>query len=239
MQSANTQFGALINNRQFINSSVGLSGFFYNGGKNSYLFQVGLGEAADTKVLDNNNMLLRFNGSFIVNHHQNDKTSYLYGAIFTYAFGKPLPLPVLGIRTKLSNKWTFAGILPAEISFTDKLNQHSGISLLVRPTGNRYQFYNQGNLATASSTIFMQLRDFLLATHYYYQVSSAFTIDGEAGLLLGGKLNFTEQEDKQQIVYTSNLKVGQFFKISLKYRFSTNKNKKDFGVDEFINPLIN
>ena len=237
--SANAQFGALSNSRQFINSSLGLSGFYYSGGKNSYLFNIGIGEAADTKVIENSNMLLRFNGSFIVNHRQNEQTSYLYGTVFTYAFGKPLPLPILGIRTRLSSQWTFTGILPAEISFTDKLNKQSGISFIIRPSGNRYQFNNQSNFATASSTVFMQLRDFLLAGHYYYHVSSAFTFDGEAGFLLGGKLNFIEQENKDQTVYSAGLKAGLLFKLSLKYRFSSNKNKTDLGADEFMNPLIN
>jgi hypothetical protein len=239
VQTANAQFGALSNSRQFINSSLGISGLYYSGRKNSYLFHIGIGEAADTKVIEHSNMLLRVNGSFIVHHRQNDKTSYLYGAVFTYAFGKPLPLPVLGIRTKLSEQWIFTGILPAEISFTDKLNQHSGISLLIRPSGNRFQFDNQNNFATGSSTVFMQLRDFLLAGHYYYHVSSAFTIDGEAGFLLGGKLNFIEQENKNQTVYAASLKAGLLFKLSLKYRFSTNTNKRDLAVDEFVNPLNN
>ena len=100
-------------------------------------------------------------------------------------------------------------------------------------------YNNQSNFATASSTVFMQLRDFLLAGHYYYHVSSAFTFDGEAGFLLGGKLNFIEQENKDQTVYSAGLKAGLLFKLSLKYRFSSNKNKTDLGADEFMNPLIN
>ena len=91
--------------------------------------------------------------------------------------------------------WTFSTILPVEISFIDRINAKTGLSFSIRPSGNRFQFDNQSNFATASSTVYLQLREFHLGTSLFYKFAKDFTISGEAGLLLGGKMNFRMGEE--------------------------------------------
>ena len=239
IQSASASFGVVSNDRQFLHGSLALGGFIFSGGKNIYLFNATAGMAADTKVIDNGNSNIRFTGSFMVNRRQSQNTMYVYGGVFTYAYAKPLLLPILGLRAKLSPRWTFTTILPVLISFTDKLNAKTGLSFTLRPSGNRFQFSNQENFSTASSTVFMQLRDFRLGMGFYYKTSPSFTISADAGLVAGGKLDFTEQTDNKISVFKTGLKPGGLFQLTLRYRLPHKKDRKVEELDDLLNPMDN
>jgi hypothetical protein len=239
LQTTSSSFGFVNNSRNFLNGSVGMGAVIYNGGKNIYMMNASVGLAADNDVISKSNTLYRFSGSFIVNHQHSNTTLYQYGAVFTYAFGKPLPLPVLGIRTKLSANWTFSTILPVEISFINRINANTGLSFSIRPSGNRFQFDNQANFATASSTVYLQLREFQLGSSLYYKFAKDFTISGEAGLLLGGKMNFTEQDNNKTSVFETGVKPGGLFRVSVRYRFPNKTGMGPGKMQELLNPLGN
>jgi len=239
LQKTATTFGYINNTRNFINGSVGVGTVIYSGGKNMYLMTAAVGLAADNDVISKSNTRYRFSGSFMVNHQHSSKTIYQYGAVFTYAFGKPLPLPILGIRTKLSANWTFSTILPVEISFIDKISTKTGLSFFIRPSGNRFQVDNQGNFGTTSSTVYLQLREFQVGTTLYYKFCKDFTVSGEAGLLLGGKINFTEQDDIKKILFETGVKPGGQFRISVRYRIPGKTAMQGNAMHDLLNPLGN
>ncbi len=239
VQTTSTTFGFINNTRNFLNGSFGLGGVIFSGGKNSYLMNASVGLAADNDVINKKNTRYRFAGSFIVNHQHSNTTMYQYGAVFSYAFGKPLLLPVLGIRTKISSNWTFSTILPVEVSFIDKLNAKTGLSFSIRPAGNRFQFDNQGNFSTASSTVFLQLREFQLGAALYYKISNDFTVSGDMGFLLGSKLNFIEQDDITKSVYETGVKSGGIFRLSIRYRFPRKTGINSNKMQDLLNPLEN
>lgn len=240
LQTTSTSFGFINNDRNFLHGSLGLGAVMFNGGKNMYIMNVATGIAADKDVISKNNTRYRFSGAFIVNHQHSSTTIYQYGVVFTYAYGKPLPLPILGIRTKLSANWTFSTILPAEVSFTDKLNTKMGLNFSIRPAGNRYQFDNQANFSTTSSTVFLQLREFQLSTALNYKLSREFSITGDAGFLVGGRLRFTEQDDVNTSLFETTVKPGVILRVSLRYRFPRKmQNGSANKMQELLNPLGN
>ncbi len=232
LQTTSATFGFISNKRNFVNGSLGMGAIIDNGGKNTYLLGASLGISADEDVINKSNTRYRFAGSFIVNHKHSSKTLYQYGAMLTYSYGKPLPLPVAGIRTKISADWTFSAILPVEVSFMNKFSEKAGIHFTIRPAGNRFQFDNQGNFATASPTVFLQLREFQVGTSLYYKLCKRFTVTGETGLLLGGKLNFTEQDDSKTSVFETGVKPGPMFRLSLHYRFQRNSRVGFLGWED-------
>jgi hypothetical protein len=224
--------GFIQTQRTFYTASAGLGGLFYNGKKNVFLVDASIGIASDGLTIQNNDQQYRFSGSFIVNHIHSTSTSYLYGIVLTYAYGRPLPLPVLGIHTKFSKSWSFSAILPVSIQFTDRFNKDMSLAFGIRPSGNRFQFQNKNDFdSSTSSTVYMQLRQFQLAATYTYRFSKSFSFSAEAGLLAGGNLKFTEQNDRKIILSQEDVKAGTKFRVSLRYHLPRKKITGNNNID--------
>ena len=198
-----------------------------------------VGIATDQFTIDKNNTNYRFTGSFIVNHLHSNKTIYQYGATVTCLYGTPLLFPILGIRTKIAKNWTFSTILPAEISFINKINTQTGLIFSLRPSENRFQFDNQGNVNTNLSSLFLQVRQFQLGTAVFYKLSKSFMLNGDVGFLVGGKFQFTEQETPSNILYKTTLNAGTVFRLSLRYRIPRKKEIGENKLQDILNPLCN
>jgi len=199
------------------NASAGIGAMFFNGKKNIIIADASLGVATDKLIWQNGNVDYRFSGMFLVNYMKSSAVAYQYGIVLTYAFGKPLPLPVLGIRTKLAKTWSFSLMLPAMLQFSDKLNKDMGLTFAFRPAGNRFQIQNDHYFNTTSSAVYMQLRQFEFGGNYFYRFAKNFSLNAEAGMLTGGKLKFTEINDTKTILSESAIQAGPRFKISVRY----------------------
>lgn len=215
--------GFIKEQRNFYTASAGLGGTFSGGKKNIILADASIGIASDGAVIKSNDVKYRFSGLFIVNHRHSATVMYQYGLVFTYAYGRPLPLPVLGIRKKISSTWAVSAILPVSLQFINKLNKDMSIGFLIRPAGNRFQLQNKNDFATTSSNVFLQLRQFELGVSWQYRFARQFSLGAEAGLLGGGKLKFTEPENRKLILYTASTKPGARFRLSLRYHLPHKK----------------
>lgn len=233
-EQLHSTIGFLKEQRNFYTASAGFGVFFYNGSKNIILANLSMGIAGDGLVIKNNNLKYRFSGSFIVNHIHSMSVMYQYGLVFTYAYGRPLPLPVLGIRKKFARTWAFSAILPVALQVSDRLNKQMTLSFSVRPAGNRYQLQNQNDFNTASTTVYMQLRQFELGFLWQYHFAKQFSLGAEAGLLGGGKLKFTEPEDRKAILYQASTKAGARFRLSLRYRLPHKKAGANMPEDDML-----
>jgi len=226
----NSNIGFIANQRNFYNGSAGLGGMFFNGKKNIIIADANIGFASDGIVIQNHAIEYRFTGNFIVNHIQNPTLTYQYGIVMTYAYGRPLPLPILGIRKKFSDSWSLSAILPVNLQVTDRLNKTMGISFLIRPAGNRFQFQNQQNFNTTSATVYMQLRQFEAGASYIYRISKSFSFDAEAGFLGGGNLKFTEMNNSKSVLYQTGVQSGPKLRISFRYHLP-HKRMKGNNID--------
>ncbi len=216
--------------RTFYNGAVGINGFFFNGKKDFFLVDAAMGIASDRASTQSNDLRYRFSGSFIVNHIQNPTLTYQYGIVLTYAYGRPLPLPVLGIRKKLSDTWTLSAVLPVSVQVSGRLNKKMRLSLSLRPEGNRFQFQNQNDFTSTESVLYMQLRQFQLGASYTYRFAKSFSVGAEAGLLFGGKLKFTDPQNTKTILYQTGVNAGSRLRFSLRYHLP-NKKTKDRNMD--------
>jgi len=226
--------GFLKEQRNFYTASAGLGAMFSSGKKNIILADASIGIASDGLVMNAGDQKYRFSGSFIVNHRHSASTLYQYGLVFTYAYGRPLPLPVLGIRKKFSGTWIFSAILPVSLEFTDRFSKNMSISFLLRPSGNRFQLQNKGDFNTASSNVYLQLRQFQLGALWQYRFAKQFSLGAEAGFLGGGKLKFTEPEDRKTILYAASTKPGARFRLSLRYHLPHKKTGVGNLEDEML-----
>ena len=216
-ESLRAGIGFIAGDRTIYQASAGLGWLSYNGKKDILLADLNIGISSDAPAIQNHDERYRFSGLFLVNHIQNNSLTWQYGLVFTYAYGRPLPLPVLGMRKKISRTWTVAAVLPVSLRFTDRLNKNMRIDFLLRPSGNRFQLQNQHNFGTSSSTVYMQLKQFQLGASWLYRFAPQFSIETEAGLLTGGKLRFTEPDDNKSVLYQTTMKPGFRGRISLRY----------------------
>ena len=218
--------------RTIYQASAGFGGLFYNGKKNIIFADLNVGVASDGLAIQNSDAKYRFFGLFIVNHLQTTSLTWQYGVVFSYAYGRPLPLPVLGVRKKFARTWSFSAVLPVSVQVTDRLNKDMNISFLLRPAGNRFQLQNLNDFNTTSPTVYMQLRQFELGLSYLYRFTKQFSFGAEAGLLAGGKLKFTEVNDFKTILYQTGMKPGAKFRLSLRYRLPHKKaNNNNVDMD--------
>lgn len=233
-ESLHSTIGFIETQRTIYQASVGFNGLFYNGNKNIILADLTTGIASDGPTIQASSTRYRVSGSFIVNHLQNRSLTWQYGLVLNYAYGRPLPLPVLGMRKRFSKTWSFSAVLPVSVQFTARMDKNMHISFLLRPAGNRFQLQNQNDFNTASSTVYMQLRQFELGLSYLYKFTKQFSFGAEAGLLAGGKLKFTEVDDSKTVLYQTGLKPGPRFRLSLRYHLphkKTTSNEVDMDGD--------
>ncbi|MES1218866.1 MAG: DUF6268 family outer membrane beta-barrel protein [Bacteroidota bacterium] len=233
-ESFYSTIGFLKEQRNFYTASAGLGSVFSSGKKNIILTNLSMGIASDDQLIGTSDLKYRFAGSFIVNHRHSASVMYEYGLVFTYAFGRPLPLPVLGIRKKFSRTWTVSAILPVSLQFTDKLNKDMSLSFLIRPAGNRFQLQNKNDFNTSSSTVYLQLRQFEIGASWQYRFAKQFSLGAELGLLGGGKLRFTEPEDRKIILYSANTKAGARLRLSLRYHLPHKKSAAGNMDDDML-----
>ena len=226
-ESYRSGIGFITNDRTIYQASAGLGWLSYNGKKDILLADLNIGISSDGLAIQSHDERYRFSGLFIVNHIQNISLTWQYGLIFTYAYGRPLPLPVLGMRKKISRNWTIAAVLPVSLRFTDRLNKNMRIDFLLRPSGNRFQLQNQHNFNTGSPTVYMQLKQFQLGASWLYRFAPQFSIETEAGLLAGGKLRFTEPDDARSVLYQTTMKPGFRGRVSLRYHLFSKRSAGD------------
>jgi len=235
-ESENASIGFFPGDRHLYTAGAGFGAIWYNGGKNIFLIDASLGVAADQYVLQNNDEQYRFTGSFIVDNMHRSTFSIFYGAAFTYAYGRPLPLPVLGLRKKLSRAWSMTVLLPLSLDFNDRINKDMSLRFLIRPAGNRFQLQNNGVFDSASTRLYMQLREFEFGISYLYRFAKHFAFSAEAGLLGGGHLTFADADNTSDKIYETGMKPGAKFRLSVRYRFlhaRVQSNKIDFENELF------
>jgi hypothetical protein len=205
----------------FYNGSVSMGAMFFTE-KNIFIANLGIGMAADDQVIKNNNTRYRFSGSFMVANKHSKTTTYYYGLAYTYTYGRGLPLPVLGIHTKLGDdsKWSLSGILPLSLQLHYALDKSWRLGYYLRPAGDRYQFTNSNELPSASPYVFMQVRQFQTGASFRCKINPLFTLEGDAGVLFGGNIRFSEYNDRKNYITEAKIKPGPSLKLSLVYRFS-------------------
>ena len=232
-----TDIGVINQQRNFYSGSAGLGGLFYNGQNNIIQADANLGFSADQQSFEAHDVAPRFSGSFIIHHTSSPTLSLQYGAVFTYVYGRPMLLPVFGIRKKFSgSSWSVSGILPLNLQVTDRLNKNMGLSFFIRPSGDRFQIQNQNYFNSTATTLYMGLRQFEAGSSFYYRLSKSFSFDASAGYLTAGTLKFTDASSSRTSLYQTGISSGAQFKLSLRYHLPhkrSNGNNIDMDGELF------
>lgn len=163
LQISNATFGKENLNRTLVNFRLGLNGLFIASNKNSILINANIFANEDEYTFQD--ALYRYSSILIFNRKVSDKFSYRLGATFTYLFGEPFFLPILGFKVKTSQKSTLNVTLPLGINWRkqSKIDRiQYGFSL--RPNGGINRYQNKLSVDTSNTILILRRRAFQFTT---------------------------------------------------------------------------
>jgi hypothetical protein len=197
LQVGNASFGATQLDRTLINLKLSLLGIFHTSAKNTFLITATTFANEDEYTLPD--ATLRYAGIFLYNRKVNNKFSYRAGATFTYLFGEPLLLPVLGFRYQTSKKSMLNVNLPYNLNWKKqtKIPQlFYGFSL--KPNGGVNQYQNKLSVDTTNQTLMLRRRNVVLTADLRW-VNKKSALLFQLGVNLNPKVQFTQQNDNEVV----------------------------------------
>lgn len=227
-------------NRVLVNFRLGLNGLFITSNKNSILVNTTVFANEDEYTFQD--ALMRYSGIFIFNRKVNQKFSYKVGTTFTYIFGEPLLLPILGFSLKTSPSSKLNVVLPLNINWrkNSKINKFSyGFSLGANGGINRYQ--NKLSVDTTNTILILRRRSLQFISDLRIKNKNN-TIIFQLGFNANQKVSFTNQNDNAVVnnfVFngSNSLYANITFLWFLKPKSNREKNENDYNTvteDEVI-----
>lgn len=242
LQLAHADFGKDQFSRNFINLSLGLLGIFHTSPKNTF---IGIATAmANEDEYTLPNAYLKYAGAFIYSRKLNPKFSYRVGIAFSYVFGDPRILPLLGARWRINNKSILNFTLPLNINYKHSTKyQHLFYGFSSRSFGGYNRFQNKLNVDTINRVLVMRRRSFQISADLKY-MGSKCSIIGQLGINANQNVRFTE-EDNNNVVnnFEFNGTNTLFARISFiipvgQVKHRKNKDNKLGSIDN-EDPAIN
>jgi hypothetical protein len=196
----------------FLSQFATLSGTYFTGGKNTWLYSVSSSFSEDLGLLQKQ-LLLRMSGLAVLRRKAGYNWGYQVGAVYTYAYGKGIPLPVLGLYIVFRNK-SRLNIAPLlNITYTLRAGERSVASFRLAPTGGVYQYESTAPAQAGALHTFRQ-RAYRLQATYTYRKSRNLSLVGGAGMLV--KRTLTYPDIRSGMI---NIKSGLQFSLGIKYTF--------------------
>lgn len=203
---------------QFISGSAGASFIYNSGNKNTWLAGLMAGIAEDFETLSAYS--LRFTGYALFKHKVNGDFSYHAGLIYTFVYGRALPLPLLGAVIRTGDKSKIKITLPLSITYMLKTSEFNMLSVFVKPDGDVYQFATQSDTFFASRNeeiVKFRMRNFKSGVSFKTSKSERFQFTYEGGLLFKRTISFTEAGfSSGESFFSNEVKPAPYVKISLR-----------------------
>jgi hypothetical protein len=146
-------------NRTLVNLKLGLSGIFHTSTKNTFLVTVNAFANEDEYTLPEASF--RYSGMFMYIRKVNPKFLYRAGFTFTYLFGEPLALPIVGFKYKTSEKSMLNITLPFVINWRKQTKvQKLFYGFTLRPNGGINRYQNKLSIDTTNVTLMLRQRTY-------------------------------------------------------------------------------
>lgn len=191
----------LSNDRTLMNGGLYASALWLSKGHELYIASFGATFAEDDKTI--NNVQPRFFGTFLGTHRFTPKTTLLYGGSFSYVFGRGLPLPILGARWRLSDKWTLTGMLPFVIDARYRARDDIAIRIRLSPQGNQYRFSNQGEFPGQDDTLRLRINQPRLIGELEWKATRGFALIVQGGVTRARKFSILDTDNNDILAGTT------------------------------------
>ncbi len=221
-------YSFLNTTHQLISAVAGPSIIYNTGNKNTWLAGFTVGMAQDLELLSQTQ--IRFTGHALFKHKVSGNFSYHLGVVYSFVYGQPLPLPLIGCVVRTSNKSKLKISLPLSVAFYYKTNAYDMLSLFIQPDGDQYNFSAIGDTVFAGRdplALRMRYRSFKSGLSYKIGVNDRWFITPEVGLSLARKITFTEGSitDKKTFI-SADVKPGPYVKLGVRFLLGDLKWKR-------------
>lgn len=220
-------FSFLDNQHQLISATVGPSLIYNTGNKNTYLAGISGGFAQDMKILGS--ITPRFSGHALFKHKTSGNFSYHVGLVYSYVYGRGLPLPLLGCVIRTSKKSKLKISLPLSISFSVKPNPHDMLTAFIQPNGDQYNFAADDSTLGNRVVARFKSRSFKTGLNYIYGVSKRFFVTPEVGYSFRRKISFADPGTtaaSKDYFYSADVKSSYYIKLSVRVLLGNLKWKR-------------
>ena len=236
LQIGKVNFGSENLNRTLININVGVSSIFQTSNKSFFLLAANAFANEDEYTLPEASF--RYLGMFMYIRKVNPKFSYTTGIAFTYLFGEPLALPILGFKCKTSEKSILNVKLPFLVNWrkqTKVQKLYYGFSL--KPNGGINRYQNKLSVDTTNVTLMLRQRTYQFLGDLRI-VNKTNMILFQAGFVGNQKVQFTN-ENNNSVVNNFSFNGSNSVYANVSFIWFLSKKNKDFSkAIDTKNPII-
>ncbi len=200
---------------QLLSATAGPSVIFNSGDKNTYLASIAAGIAQDIEILGS--LTPRFTGHVLFKHKSNGNFSYHLGVVYSYSYGRGLPLPIIGCVFRTGNKSKLKMTLPLSISWSYKTNPFDMFTVMIQPNGDQFNFASDDSSLGNRVVSRFKMRSFKTGLNYKIGVSGRFFFTPEVGYMFRRKISFSDASTtagSKDYFYNANVESGFYAKFS-------------------------
>ena len=213
-------------NRTLVNLKLGVSGIFHTSNKNTFLIAANAFANEDEYTLPDASF--RYSGTLMYIRKVNSKFSYRTGIAFTYLFGEPLALPILGFKYKTSEKSMLNVTLPFVINWRKQTKvQKLFYGFTLRPNGGINRYQNKLSIDTTNVTLMLRQRTYQFLGDLRI-INKTNMILFQAGFIGNQKVQFTN-ENNNSVVNNFSFNGSNSIYANVSFIWFLNKKNKDFS----------
>jgi hypothetical protein len=201
---------------RFYKASVGVTGFYLSPGSNLYALYLGAAIAEEDATISSPTALPLALG--FGTYRLGDSLAIVYGAGFTYAFGRGVALPLLGAMWRPSERWSLSALLPLVAGASYRVTDDLQLGVRLAVDGDQFRFANEGLFPGERDELTMRLAAGKLALHAIYRISRDLQLRAEVGALGPRRIRFT---DGDREIAESEIASGGFVTASVRYAFGS------------------
>jgi hypothetical protein len=220
LESGTAEVGFLGRDPQLASGGLRVDGLFLGRGGNLYLAGVGASFAEDTDGEGGVDPRLAAFG--LATRRTQGGTLWLYGAAFSYAYGRPLVLPLLGARWRLSEDWSLLAALPFNARARWRASDRLALGFGIAPRGNRFRIDNQGSFPGEPEIVYMRVGQLATTAELEYRPAGpagrhAFLV--EAGSLIARRITFDRSTDVDDTIVEADLEPAGILRLGWRVQF--------------------
>jgi NAD-dependent deacetylase len=211
--------GSLNRDATLYSQGVGFSGFHLSESQEAYFFGAGISHSGEAGPSGASLWVPSVYAA--ATHPFNRDTALIYGAAFSTSFGFFIPVPVLGLTSKLSSEWTFTTILPVITQFSWRPVDPWNFVGFLKASGYESKIANNQSFDTSDSSVKLKAQAFELGVGAGYEISSNLSVRGDVGALLARKLKYEDSNNTLMVQKLSAAPV--MLTLSATARFGSEK----------------
>lgn len=181
------------------------------------MFRVGVSIAEEKETLSDPQERLSF--LWMGTYRKRPNLTYIYGAGYSYIFGRGRLFPALGFNWKIDEKRDLNFILPLRARYVYKASPLLKASLYSAVFGDQYRFKNQGLYPGQPDTLYLHTVGFKLGAGAEYKASPGWTFGADMGTVIRRDADVSASADSSGELAQDRMNGEFFFQASCKWSF--------------------